>query len=55
MKIVDLSHRLPGPLCGKILNDLGAHVRLKTMNFKTPSSLGFLLSLIPVLFLGMKI
>ncbi|AUN98559.1 CoA transferase [Bacteriovorax stolpii] len=26
MKIVDLSHRLPGPLCGKILTDLGADV-----------------------------
>ncbi len=26
MKIVDLSHRLPGPLCGKILTDLGAEV-----------------------------
>ncbi len=26
MKIVDLSHRLPGPLCGKILSDLGADV-----------------------------
>ncbi|MGZ3789547.1 MAG: CoA transferase [Bacteriovorax sp.] len=26
MKIVDLSHRLPGPLCGKMLCDLGAAV-----------------------------
>lgn len=26
MTIVDLSHRLPGPLCGKILSDLGATV-----------------------------
>lgn len=26
MKIIDLSHRLPGPLCGKILSDLGADV-----------------------------
>ncbi len=26
MKIIDLSHRLPGPLCGKILTDLGAEV-----------------------------
>lgn len=26
MTIVDLSHRLPGPLCGKILSDLGADV-----------------------------
>jgi crotonobetainyl-CoA:carnitine CoA-transferase CaiB-like acyl-CoA transferase len=26
MTIVDLSHRLPGPLCGKLLNDLGANV-----------------------------
>lgn len=26
MTIVDLSHRLPGPLCGKILSDLGASV-----------------------------
>jgi len=24
--VVDLSHRLPGPLCGKILSDLGASV-----------------------------
>ena len=26
MTIIDLSHRLPGPLCGKILTDLGATV-----------------------------
>ena len=26
LKIIDLSHRLPGPLCGKILVDLGAEV-----------------------------
>lgn len=26
LKVVDLSHRLPGPLCGKILSDLGATV-----------------------------
>lgn len=26
MTIVDLTHRLPGPLCGKILSDLGATV-----------------------------
>jgi crotonobetainyl-CoA:carnitine CoA-transferase CaiB-like acyl-CoA transferase len=26
MTIIDLSHRLPGPLCGKILTDLGARV-----------------------------
>ena len=26
MKIIDFSHRLPGPLCGKILTDLGAEV-----------------------------
>jgi alpha-methylacyl-CoA racemase len=26
MTIIDLSHRLPGPLCGKILGDLGAKV-----------------------------
>lgn len=26
MTIIDLSHRLPGPLCGKILSDLGATV-----------------------------
>lgn len=26
MTIVDFSHRLPGPLCGKILTDLGAEV-----------------------------
>lgn len=26
MTVVDLSHRLPGPLCGKILSDLGATV-----------------------------
>lgn len=26
LTIIDLSHRLPGPLCGKILSDLGAYV-----------------------------
>ncbi|MBC7539543.1 MAG: CoA transferase [Bacteriovorax sp.] len=26
LKIIDFSHRLPGPLCGKILSDLGATV-----------------------------
>ncbi len=26
MKIIDLSHRLPGPLCGRILSELGAEV-----------------------------
>ncbi len=26
LKIIDLSHRLPGPFCGKILSDLGASV-----------------------------
>lgn len=26
MTIIDLTHRLPGPLCGKILSDLGAKV-----------------------------
>jgi len=26
LTIIDLSHRLPGPLCGKILSDLGAKV-----------------------------
>lgn len=26
MTIIDLTHRLPGPLCGKILTDLGANV-----------------------------
>ena len=26
IKIIDFSHRLPGPLAGKILSDLGAEV-----------------------------
>ena len=37
MKIIDLSHRLPGPLCGKILTDLGATVtKIEDHKFKDP-------------------
>lgn len=37
LKIIDLSHRLPGPLCGKILSDLGAEViKIEDVEFKDP-------------------
>lgn len=37
MKIIDLSHRLPGPLCGRILSDLGAEViKVEDHEFKDP-------------------
>jgi alpha-methylacyl-CoA racemase len=37
MKIIDLSHRLPGPLCGKILSDLGALViKVEDHQFQDP-------------------
>jgi len=37
IKIIDLSHRLPGPLCGKILSDLGAEViKIEDNDFKDP-------------------
>lgn len=37
MKIIDLSHRLPGPLCGKILGDLGATViKIEDLVFQDP-------------------
>ena len=37
MKIVDLSHRRPGPLCGKILTDLGATViKVEDHQFQDP-------------------
>jgi len=35
--VVDLSHRLPGPLCGKILSDLGASViKIEDQVFQDP-------------------
>lgn len=37
MTVVDLSHRLPGPLCGKILSDLGATViKIEDHEFQDP-------------------
>lgn len=37
MTIIDLSHRLPGPLCGKLLSDLGAKViKIEDHVFKDP-------------------
>lgn len=37
MKIIDLSHRLPGPFCGKILSDLGATViKIEDHQFQDP-------------------
>lgn len=37
MTVVDLSHRLPGPLCGKILSDLGATVvKIEDKVFQDP-------------------
>lgn len=37
MKVIDLSHRLPGPLCGKILTDLGASVlKIEDHKFQDP-------------------
>lgn len=37
MTIIDLTHRLPGPLCGKILSDLGATViKIEDHVFKDP-------------------
>ena len=41
MTIIDLSHRLPGPLCGKILTDLGAHViKIEDHTFGDPFNSG---------------
>lgn len=37
LTIIDLSHRLPGPFCGKILSDLGATViKIEDQIFKDP-------------------
>jgi alpha-methylacyl-CoA racemase len=37
MTVIDLSHRLPGPLCGKILTDLGARViKIEDHEFQDP-------------------
>lgn len=37
MTVIDLSHRLPGPLCGKILSDLGASViKIEDLVFQDP-------------------
>ncbi len=37
MKVIDLSHRLPGPLCGKVLTDLGASVtKIEDHKFQDP-------------------
>lgn len=37
MKVIDLSHRLPGPLCGKVLTDLGATVtKIEDHKFQDP-------------------
>ena len=41
MTIIDLSHRLPGPLCGKILADLGANViKIEDHIFQDPFNSG---------------
>ncbi len=41
LTIIDLSHRLPGPLCGKILSDLGANViKIEDHIFQDPFSSG---------------
>jgi crotonobetainyl-CoA:carnitine CoA-transferase CaiB-like acyl-CoA transferase len=41
MTIIDLSHRLPGPLCGKILTDLGANViKIEDHVFQDPFNSG---------------
>lgn len=37
LTIIDLSHRLPGPMCGKVLTDLGAKViKIEDQKFKDP-------------------
>ena len=37
MTFIDLSHRLPGPFCGKILADLGATViKIEDQKFQDP-------------------
>lgn len=37
LTIIDLSHRLPGPFCGKILGDLGANViKIEDHKFQDP-------------------
>ncbi|NOT77944.1 MAG: CoA transferase [Bacteriovoracaceae bacterium] len=37
LTIIDLSHRLPGPFCGKILSDLGANViKIEDHKFQDP-------------------
>jgi len=37
LTIIDFSHRLPGPMCGKILSDLGAQViKIEDHKFKDP-------------------
>jgi alpha-methylacyl-CoA racemase len=39
--IIDLSHRLPGPMCGKILSDLGAKViKIEDEKFQDPFCAG---------------
>lgn len=55
MTIIDLSHRLPGPLCGKILTDLGAIViKIEDHFFRTRLTRDYLLNSIQVFYLGMK-
>ncbi len=40
-KIIDLSHRLPGPMTGKVLADLGAEViKIEDQKFKDPFTAG---------------
>jgi len=37
LQVIDLSHRLPGPLCGRILSELGADViKVEDHEFKDP-------------------
>ncbi|MFA6235684.1 MAG: CoA transferase [Bacteriovorax sp.] len=46
MTVIDLTHRLPGPLCGKILTDLGANViKIEDHVFKDPFLSGLFASL----------
>lgn len=40
-KVIDLSHRLPGPMTGKVLSDLGAEVlKIEDQKFKDPFTAG---------------
>lgn len=40
-KVIDLSHRLPGPMTGKVLADLGAEViKIEDLKFKDPFTAG---------------